>query len=63
MTGAYRALHQSLLEGVLVPMRAKDNVDMLLAAGFESVDTFWRWMNFTGWVAVRGAGHPKKDVV
>ncbi|MGH3751880.1 MAG: methyltransferase domain-containing protein [Pseudonocardiaceae bacterium] len=41
------------LEGVLVPVTAKWNVEMLRAAGFQQVDCFWRWMNFGGWVAVR----------
>ncbi len=41
------------LEGVLVPVTAKWNVEMLEAAGFQEIDCFWRWMNFAGWVAVR----------
>ena len=28
---------------------------MLLRAGFDRVDSFWRWMNFAGWVALREA--------
>jgi tRNA (cmo5U34)-methyltransferase len=41
------------LEGVLVPVTARWNEDMLAAAGFQEVDCFWRWMNFAGWVAVK----------
>lgn len=41
------------LEGVLVPVTAAWNEQLLLQAGFRSVDCFWRWMNFAGWVAVR----------
>lgn len=41
------------LEGVLVPMTADWNVDMLRRSGFREVDCFWRWMNFAGWVAVK----------
>ena len=41
------------LEGVLVPITAKWNEQMLKAAGFNQVDCFWRWMNFAGWVAVK----------
>jgi tRNA (cmo5U34)-methyltransferase len=41
------------LEGVLVPVTAQWNVEMLRAAGFQQIDCFWRWMNFAGWVAVR----------
>ena len=39
------------LEGVLVPVTAKWNEEMLSNAGFRYVDCFWRWMNFAGWIA------------
>jgi tRNA (cmo5U34)-methyltransferase len=41
------------LEGVLVPVTASWNEELLRAAGFAEIDCFWRWMNFAGWVAVR----------
>lgn len=41
------------LEGVLVPLTAAWNEDLLRSAGFQDVDCFWRWMNFAGWVAVK----------
>ena len=41
------------LEGVLVPLTARWNEEMLQSAGFGEVDCFWRWMNFAGWVAVK----------
>jgi len=41
------------LEGVLAPMTARWNEEMLRAAGFTQIDCFWRWMNFAGWVAVK----------
>ena len=41
------------LEGVLVPITAKWNEDMLKEAGFKEVDCFWRYLNFAGWVAVK----------
>jgi tRNA (cmo5U34)-methyltransferase len=41
------------LEGVLVPVTAHWNEEMLAAAGFQEIDCFWRWMNFAGWVAVK----------
>lgn len=40
------------LEGVLVPVTAAWNEDLIRAAGWHSVDAFWRWMNFAGWVAL-----------
>ncbi len=41
------------LEGVLVPVTAKWNEELLAMAGFRQVDCFWRWMGFAGWVAIR----------
>ena len=43
------------LEGVLVPVTAPWNEELLRMAGFQQVDCFWRWMNFAAWVAVRDA--------
>jgi tRNA (cmo5U34)-methyltransferase len=45
------------LEGVLVPITAAWNESMLRDAGFTSVDCYWRWMNFAGWVAIKGSAH------
>jgi tRNA (cmo5U34)-methyltransferase len=41
------------LEGVLVPVTAKWNEELLYQEGFTSVDCFWRHLNFAGWVAVK----------
>lgn len=41
------------LEGVLVPVTARWNEDLLHSAGFQQVDCFWRWMNFAGWIAIK----------
>ena len=41
------------LEGVLVPITSKWNVDLLLSAGFKKVDCFWKCLNFCGWVAIK----------
>jgi tRNA (cmo5U34)-methyltransferase len=41
------------LEGVLVPVTAAWNEELLRQAGFREVDCFWRWANFAGWVAIR----------
>jgi len=45
------------LEGVLVPVTADWNVELLRQAGFREVDCFWRWCNFAGWLAVK----PRRD--
>jgi len=39
------------LEGVLVPVTARWNEELLRSAGFREIDCFWRWMNFAGWIA------------
>lgn len=41
------------LEGVLVPVTARWNEEMLTMSGFKQVDCFWRWMNFSGWIAIK----------
>lgn len=42
------------LEGVLVPITAHWNEELLQAAGFTEIDCFWRWMNFAAWIAIKG---------
>ena len=39
------------LEGILVPVTARWNEELMRGAGFTQIDCFWRWMNFAGWVA------------
>lgn len=41
------------LEGVLVPITAAWNEDLLRRAGFAEVECFWRWANFGGWIAIK----------
>jgi tRNA (cmo5U34)-methyltransferase len=41
------------LEGVLVPVTARWNEDLLRSAGFDDVDCIWRSLNFAGWLAFR----------
>lgn len=41
------------LEGVLVPVTAQWNIELMEQAGFQRIDCFWRWMNFAGWIAVK----------
>lgn len=41
------------LEGVLVPVTSRWNVELLRQAGFREVDCFWRWANFAAWLAIR----------
>lgn len=41
------------LEGVLVPVTAAWNEQLLASAGFRQVERFWQVLNFAGWVAVK----------
>lgn len=41
------------LEGVLVPVTAQWNEQLLRQAGFREVDCVWRWLNFAAWIAVK----------
>lgn len=47
------ARKRAALEGVLVPVTDAWNRDLLRSAGFTHVDTYWRHLQFTGYVAVR----------
>jgi tRNA (cmo5U34)-methyltransferase len=41
------------LEGVLVPVTAAWNEELLQRAGFQHIECIWRTLNFAGWLAVR----------
>lgn len=41
------------LSGILQPLTAKWNEELLKAVGFEKVECFWRCLNFTAWVAIK----------
>lgn len=41
------------LQDVLVPLTAAENENMLRIAGFQSIDCFWRWMNFCAYIAIK----------
>ena len=41
------------LEGVLTPLTSDANKTMLKDAGFKTVETFWKWMNFEGYLAIK----------
>lgn len=41
------------LEGVLVPITAKWNEELLRSCGFQRIDCYWRYLNFVAWVAVK----------
>ena len=41
------------LEGVLVPLTERWNLDLLNRVGFLDVECFWRYLNFAGFIAVK----------
>jgi len=41
------------LENVLIPYRIQENVDLLERNGFDEADTFFKWYNFAGLVALK----------
>ena len=41
------------LENVLIPYTIPENVGLLERGGFENVSTFFQWMNFAGFIAVK----------
>ncbi len=48
------AQKREALENVLVPYTYEENVQMLKDAGFETVDTLFRWVNFNTFIAKKG---------
>lgn len=41
------------LENVLIPYKLSENIEMLMEAGFQSCEVFFKWYNFTGIVALK----------
>jgi tRNA (cmo5U34)-methyltransferase len=41
------------LENVLIPYKLLENRELLLTTGFRYVDTFFKWYNFSGMIAVK----------
>ena len=48
------AKKREALENVLVPYSEAENREMFLKAGFTSVETLFRWVNFASFIAARG---------
>ena len=41
------------LRGILIPQTYDDNVAMLKAAGFTTIECFFKWLNFSGFIAIK----------
>ncbi|MFP4333432.1 MAG: carboxy-S-adenosyl-L-methionine synthase CmoA [Campylobacterales bacterium] len=47
------AQKREALENVLVPFSEEENRDMLKNAGFDSIETLFRWANFASFIAIK----------
>jgi tRNA (cmo5U34)-methyltransferase len=47
------AQKREALENVLIPYKSSENIQLLLDAGFHSCETFFKWHNFAGFVALK----------
>lgn len=47
------AQKREALENVLIPYKLMENRELLLNSGFRYVDTFFKWYNFSGMIAVK----------
>jgi len=47
------AKKREALEDVLVPLKPSENVKLLSRAGFGTVDVFFKWFNFAGFLALK----------
>jgi len=47
------AQKRETLENVLVPYRVNENIELLKRNGFNTVDIFFRWYNFAGFIAIK----------
>lgn len=41
------------LDGVMTPMTSSFNKELLKQAGFTKIDSFWRYLNFEGYIAIK----------
>ncbi len=47
------ARKREALENVLIPFSMEENRELLLSAGFTSVEPFFQWFNFTSFLAIK----------
>jgi tRNA (cmo5U34)-methyltransferase len=48
------AAKREALENVLIPFSVQENIDLLAKSGFDPVETFFQWINFVSFVALKG---------
>ena len=47
------AKKREALENVLIPFSINENRELLLNCGFESVESYFQWFNFTSFIAIK----------
>jgi tRNA (cmo5U34)-methyltransferase len=47
------AKKREALENILIPFSIEENRELLLGAGFASVETFFQWFNFVSFIAIK----------
>ena len=47
------AAKREALENVLIPFSVQENIDLLTKGGFSPVETFFRWVNFVSFIAMK----------
>ncbi|MEK6202344.1 MAG: carboxy-S-adenosyl-L-methionine synthase CmoA [Desulfobulbaceae bacterium] len=47
------AKKREALENILIPFSIEENRELLLDAGFASVETFFQWFNFVSFIAIK----------
>ncbi len=47
------AAKREALENILIPFSLQENIALLQDAGFEEIETFFKWFNFTSLVAIK----------
>jgi tRNA (cmo5U34)-methyltransferase len=47
------AQKREALENILIPFSIEENRELLLGAGFASVETFFQWFNFVSFIAIK----------
>lgn len=47
------ASKREALENVLIPYRVDENIELMKRAGFQTVDVFFKWYNWAGFLAVK----------
>lgn len=48
------AAKREALENILIPFSVQENINLLTQGGFNPVETFFQWINFVSFIALKG---------